>query len=614
MNDTATDPSPAREPRPRRRSVAWVLGGLVCAAAVWGVVTWVTSDSPADDDGARVTPVSGQGTVVLVPAPDSPVPYRWALYPSRRAVEAAATSDKSWGPVRVATGRYYLGLKPYNIRCREVVFPDPVEARAGEVTRVDVSARVGVRAPKGFGPVHQWSILPTDRDRPIQFAQRNWQAQIVPPGRYRIRVTQRRHHSRGVVWPGTVEARPGTCVWVDLQSSVAVVPTRDGRWIQQWQVRRAEDGTVVQTAYRTWSPQLIPPGRYRVAVRGSRHCRLDVVLPEVIELESGTHATVTVTTRLAVSAPDGAPLVDRWLVYPAGAREPIQIVERAWEEVIVPPGTYQVRVVQQADAREVPVATDVRVAKGGTTQVHLSTRLGIARTRGLRLPYEWLVYRAGDWDPVQVARRTWQAQYVPPGAYRVAVRQAPDETPVLFPEVVTLERGQVATTDVGSRLRPDVAPGVGVPDRWRILDARTGKVVKVVHGRWGVQTVPPGRYRVEIRRSRDTGRVVAWPDTVEVRRGGETVLPLRSGLHVVADTNGPVPPRWQVVDASGGVVQWGLASWPTVLLPPGTYRVRVRWHAGADYHVLAEGVVVRADRMTSVAVRKGQIPGELFGE
>ena len=614
MNDASPDSTPVPPARRLGRLVWLVPLGFVCAALVWGVVAWVGGRGAGDDGGGAVRPVSDRGTVVLVPSADSPVPYRWALYRDRRAVEAACEAAKTWGPVRVAPGRYYLGLRPYNIRCREVVFDAPVEAVAGQVTRVDVSARVGVRAPERLAPVYRWAILPTAGDRPVQYAERNWQAQIVPPGRYRIRVTQRSHHSRPVIWPGTVEARSGTCAWVSLNSSVRVMPTRDGQRLDWWKVVRARDGSVVQTAYRTWSAQVVPPGQYRVAVREARHCRLDVVLPGVIELKPGTHATVAVDSRLALSGPDDAPPPDRWLIYPEGGSKPVQIVARAWTAAIVPPGTYDVRVVQQAEAREVTVATDVRVLKDRTAEVRVAPRVGIAQSPGLRLPYEWVVYRVGSWEAVQVARRTWEPQYVAPGTYRVAVRQSADETPVLFPDRVTVSAGGTATVDVGSRLRPDVAPWVSrVPDEWRIVHADSRKLVKVVRARWGAQIVPPGRYRVEILASRDTGLWVVWPEAVAVRRGQESVLPLRSGLRAEADPDWPVPKRWEVLDPSARRVQKGIASWPTVLLPPGTYRVRVRWALDGNYRVLADGVVVRAGQVTRIEVRKAQIPGELFG-
>ena len=613
-----TEPLPDEWDEPRRRRPVRLVSIVVVAVVIGAVVVWhlVDRGGPDKDNGNGTgTPVSGQGTVRLVPAPDCPVPYRWRLYKDRvGATEPAAEVSKSWGPARVAPGRYYLGLKPHNIRCREVVFPKPVEATAGEVTRVDVSARIGVRAPEGFGPIHQWAILPAQGERPVQYAERSWQAQIVPPGRYRISLTQRSHRSMTVIWPGTVEAKPGACAWVDVCSSIRVAPTRDGRRLDWWKVVRADNGVVVQTAYRTWSAHLVPPGRYRIAVRESRRCRLDAVFPDVIDLKPDSHVQVAVDSRVALHGPDDAPPVHHWGVYRTGRPEPIQIVERAWGDTIVPPGTYEARVVQQPDAREVTVAHDVHVAMGQTAQVRVRTRLGIAQSDGLRLPYEWLVYRAGSWDPVQVARRTWQAQYLPPGRYRVAVRQSPDETPVLFPGEVELPAGETVTVQVGSRLRLDAPEDVRAPDRWRIVHAESGKLVKVVHATWDAQIVPPGRYRVVVQASKHTGLPVAWPDAVEVKPGTEAVLAVRSGLQVTADRKWPVPKRWKIVDAREQTVQKGIEGWPVELLPPGTYGVHVEWTVGAGYRVLVTGIVVKPRAMTPVPVRKDQVPGELFGK
>ena len=603
------EPLPDEQDQPQARRAARPVLIVVLVVLVLLAGTWLVfhlAGPGGSGDGGDVRPTSDRGTVLLVPAPDSPVPYRWRLYrDARGATEPAAEVSKGWGPASVKPGRYYLGLRPHNIRCREVVFPEPIEAVAGQVARVDVSARIGVRPPEGFGPIHQWAVLPVDDDRPIQYAERSWQPQIVPPGRYRVSLTQRSHRSMTVVWPGTVEAKPGACAWVDLRSSIRVAPTRDGRRIDWWKIVRADDGAVVQTAYRTWSAHLVPPGRYRIAVRESHRCRSDVAFPDVIELKPDRHVQVSIDSRVALDGPDDAPPLHQWAIYPKGEAKPIQTVERAWGDTIAPPGTYEVRVVQQPEARQVTIARDVRVVSGQTAEVRIGTRLGIAQSPGLRLPYEWLVYRVGDWEPVQVARRTWEAQYLPPGRYRVAVRQSPEQTPVLFPGEVELAKGKAVTVEVGSRLRLDVPPGIAAPDRWRITHAESGKLVQVVRGTWDAQVVPPGRYRVTILASKHTGLPVAWPDAVEVKPGTEAVLAVRSGLQVTADRKWPVPKRWKIVDAREQTVQKGIEGWPVELLPPGTYGVHVEWTLGAGYRALVTGIVVKARAMTRVPGNPG---------
>lgn len=115
-------------------------------------------------------------------------------------------------------------------------------------------------------------------------------------------------------------------------------------------------------------------------------------------------------------------------------------------------------------------------------------------------------------------------------------------------------------------------PGVASPAYWFVEDARTGRGIKKVSGRWGFAEVPAGVYRITLVLG-SPQEFVKW-GKVSVDAGAVTRVKVTSGIELSGVPEQP-PPKSLFIDpvAGGQRVAQLRGRWGFFPVPPGEYQV-----------------------------------------
>ena len=203
----------------------------------------------------------------------------------------------------------------------------------------------------------------------------------------------------------------------------------------------------------------------------------------------------------------------------------------------------------------------------------------------------WCVYDADSDERVAQIYSRWGVAPVPPGRYRVTVKKDSNEVP--WTEV-TVRTNQIVQVNVSSGVELVGRSADEQPlTSWALYSSESQDRITLVYNRWGFTPVPPGRYRLGVRKDSDE---LTWQE-VEVKENESARVRLTSGIELSGRTEEEPPLQsWAIYDSAGNnrstIVynRWGFAP-----LPPGKYVLKVR--AGqnevswGEYSVLKDEVV-----------------------
>ena len=130
-----------------------------------------------------------------------------------------------------------------------------------------------------------------------------------------------------------------------------------------------------------------------------------------------------------------------------------------------------------------------------------------------------------------------------------------------------MARAPENSTDLVADLDDDPQP----PRGWRVLDEQSGKEVATVSGGRASMTIPPGRYKLALKRYQFEGEELTFPTIFEKKPG----QPIDAAIHTAIEMELPSSIKavfqWEAVDAKhpDRVMQHLSGSHPVMLLPPG---------------------------------------------
>lgn len=361
-----------------------------------------------------------------------------------------------------------------------------------------------------------------------------------------------------------------------------------------WTVAKADaPATPVKSARTKELSVDLPPGAYVVEARLGQVTKRQTVdvadgapTPLKLSLDAG------VLNLKAQADRDGKPLANpvTTIFDKNGGPQPVWIGREATTQLVLPAGTYRVRVEDGLAAE----TSDVTLAAGASVDVEPVLGTGqlslVAVPAADGEPLKDVTFTVAEDDPDSPAGRrevtrsadTTATFILPAGTYYVTARAGAGETN----DRIALGSGAsirhemaldlvpltvITATDTSQNDDNKNAPGEARQVVIRVLD-ESGRAAEIArrHGTSGTFQLPPARYRIE---AEVMGRNVKAAGIVDLRkgRGGTVQLKLEHG-EVSVDPSAAPGRRWRIKDSDGRtVLHAGRGGTTNAQLAPGHY-------------------------------------------
>jgi len=367
---------------------------------------------------------------------------------------------------------------------------------------------------------------------------------------------------------------------------------------------------------------MVPTGNYRLAVRLFEYDGQEILYPEPIHHEQGQHQDVSLTTSIVLANGDGFAPLSQWEA--VRAEHPKQVVERLPGNrtiMFLPPGEYRFVLHPTAwDNNGGPLAWPQTVRLDQDRRATLRLSSGIELVVGER--YEpiskWEALTADSAQTlVQWHSGDRRTMLLPPGRYRIAIHPTAwdnNSQRLVWTDVVEVLPDRLARAALNSGIELDANAYSQHPlSKWEVVEASAPeKLVQWQSGDRSTMLVPPGDYRIVIHPTawdNDSGRLV-WPQTVHVAENKRELVHVASRIQLVVPKRYGSIAKWEAVsaDAAQKVVQWQAGDLPTMLVPPGRYRIAIHpswWDNNAQRLIWPAELTVAEGKPTSVALDSG---------
>jgi len=491
--------------------------------------------------------------------------YSWHVFDAIGKKEVAAV-DRKWGFTPLPPGEYRVKVRQDNSTVDWVNVT--VKPNAAIELKLDSGIELSGRTADEK-PVYSWHVFDAAGNKEIAAVSERWGFTPLPPGEYRVKVRQ---YNSTVDW-AKFTVKPGEVVNLKIDSGVELSGrTADEKPVYSWHVFDAAGKKEIAMISERWGFTPLPPGEYRVKVRQYNStvdwAKFTVKPGEVVNLkiESG----VELSGRTADEKP-----VYSWHVFDAAGKKEIAVVSERWGFTPLPLGEYRVKVRQYNSTVD---WANVTIKPGEVVRLKINAGVELTgRTADEKPLYSWHVFDAAGKKEVADVNGMWGFTPLPPGEYRVKVRQ--DNSTVDW-AAISVKSGETTSVRIDSGLdfsgrSPDEKPEYD----FSVSDESGKREQARMSARWGFMPLPPGKYRV----------VVRPPGSSEISLGEATVAPgkvtplaINSGIELApraADEK--APDQWSVLDAkTREVVTKVSGRWGFVPLVPGDYllaKLPARW-------------------------------------
>jgi hypothetical protein len=106
-----------------------------------------------------------------------------------------------------------------------------------------------------------------------------------------VKIDPTQYHCKSLVWPEPVEVAVGKQAISKLESGIKLVGPAGAKPEFEFQIIRHGEKESLQWGRQTWTPQIVPPGTYRVDVRKD-NLQDWQTLAENVRVEAGRIAEV----------------------------------------------------------------------------------------------------------------------------------------------------------------------------------------------------------------------------------------------------------------------------------------------------------------------------------
>ncbi len=288
-----------------------------------------------------------------------------------------------------------------------------------------------------------------------------------------------------------------------------------------WKLLSPETGEE-KAKFRTLEEQVVPPGEYQLVWRQTEHGAGDVVLGEVVAVESGKTTRVSLKTALKPVVPQWVKKPYFWGLEDASTKELLARFGEL-EAQLVPAGTYNIVWRQAEHAAETVVLGAAAVLPDQLTEVKLSSAVHL-------VPADWVPPELYYWalkDAATGAKAArfslgFEPQLTAPGAYQVIYRKSEHGSTDSYLGDLVVKEGEMTEFALNTGIKlippPDLAPPYRID--FIELDAQ-GKALRTVvqSGNFDAMLLKPGTYKVAYRQKEHDGSTVTLVESVELPVG-----------------------------------------------------------------------------------------------
>ena len=220
-------------------------------------------------------------------------------------------------------------------------------------------------------------------------------------------------------------------------------------------------------------------------------------------------------------------------------------------------------------------ATSVRVKAIGPGKLHIDLAGWVDGA-----PYYFNVVSAADGKKVASSSNSLEDMMIPVGSYRLVWRQwqhNSSETDLGVEFTIKSRETTTLRLDTGIHLVP--AKWIKEPPYyWNLKDAKSGKKVIQVSGKWNPVLASPGTYELWYRQWQHNSSEVCLSKAVEITEGKCTEFDVNTGVIIVpSDPKAKEPYNWVLKDIETGKRLISISeTWGPVPVPPGNFSLSLR--------------------------------------
>jgi len=267
--------------------------------------------------------------------------------------------------------------------------------------------------------------------------------------------------------------------------------------------------------------QLVPPGEYQILWRQSQHDHGEVILGEVISVESRKTTDVILKTGIRPVLPTWVNPPRFWGLWDLTSKKVIAHFKPI-ETQIVPSGRYDLIWRQSEHGAGTLTLAEVIIEPDKVTEVALTTALN-------PVPADWLPKRLRFWElqdrqtgkPVAGFRMGFDPQLVPSGTYRFIYRKDEHGSSNSDLGDVTIQEGKMNEFPINTGVKLIPQPGMKFPYRIKFIELNDkGEEIRTVFLRGSFDPMPlkPGMYKITYQQ-KDHGSTLTIVDSFELPAG-----------------------------------------------------------------------------------------------
>jgi Ca-activated chloride channel family protein len=268
--------------------------------------------------------------------------------------------------------------------------------------------------------------------------------------------------------------------------------------------------------------QLVPPGEYQIVWRQSEHGHSEVILGEVISVESRKTTEVILKTGIRPVTPSWVKPPRFWGLMDPATRKVIANFNRLAPQ-LVPSGKYDLIWRQDEHGSNTLSLEKVNIQPDKLNDVALSTALN-------PVPADWVPKKLRYWElrdiktgkPAAHFRLGLLPQLVPSGTYRFIYKKNEHESSDSDLGEVTIEKGKMNDFPIHTGVKLVPQPGIKPPYKIEFIELNDkGEGIRTVFIQRSFDPMPlkPGTYKINYRQEEHGSSTLTLVDTFELPEG-----------------------------------------------------------------------------------------------
>ncbi len=288
-----------------------------------------------------------------------------------------------------------------------------------------------------------------------------------------------------------------------------------------WKLIDPETGEE-KARFRGLEEQLVPPGEYQVVWRQSEHGSRELILGEVISVESRKTTGLILKTGIRIVTPAWVKQPRFWGLQDLSTKKTIVSFKPTTTQ-LVPSGEYNLVWRQSEHGSDTLTLAKINIEPDKVTDVALATALNL-------VPADWVPPRLRYWEiqdtksatTVARFRDGFQPNLVPAGTYRVVYRKGEHNSTDSYLGDITIKEGKMNEFPLNTGVKLIPQPGMKPPYQIVFIELdQSGKETRKVFlsGSFDPMPLKPGRYKITYRQTQHTSGTITLVESFDLPAG-----------------------------------------------------------------------------------------------